>query len=285
MGNFNFIVFSFELDPTVRHTWWSLIIGGGFTFISLYAVNQTQVQRLMTLNSLKRAQGSLWTSWPILSTISLSTSFSGLCLYWYYQTCDPFLKGAITSRDQIMPLFIMDALADDYKGLPGIFVAGIFSACLSSVSSSVNSIATVVVEDYIKLWYLKFSNKSIPDNKLAIISKFVTVIAGIVCIAVAFLAENLGGVLEASLTVFAAVGGPLFALFSLGMTTKRANERAGILAVLLGIGLGLWMGFGGPKPPAPSLKFNTDDCSAFDWGTGRNGFTNVTSLPVKDDEE
>nr|CAD7194224.1 unnamed protein product [Timema douglasi] len=38
-------------DPTVRHTWWSLILGGGFTYCSLYAVNQTQVQRLLTLRS------------------------------------------------------------------------------------------------------------------------------------------------------------------------------------------------------------------------------------------
>jgi hypothetical protein len=40
---------SFDPDPTVRHTWWSLIIGGGFTYLSLYAVNQAQVQRLLTL--------------------------------------------------------------------------------------------------------------------------------------------------------------------------------------------------------------------------------------------
>ena len=40
---------SFDPDPTVRHTWWSLIIGGSFQYLSLYAVNQTQVQRLLTL--------------------------------------------------------------------------------------------------------------------------------------------------------------------------------------------------------------------------------------------
>jgi hypothetical protein len=40
---------SFDPDPTVRHTWWSLVIGGCFTYLSLYAVNQAQVQRLLTL--------------------------------------------------------------------------------------------------------------------------------------------------------------------------------------------------------------------------------------------
>jgi len=40
---------SFDPDPTVRHTCWSVIIGGCFIYLSLYAVNQTQVQRLLTL--------------------------------------------------------------------------------------------------------------------------------------------------------------------------------------------------------------------------------------------
>lgn len=42
---------NFDLDPTIRHTWWSLIIGGGFTFLSLYAVNQAQVQRYLSVRS------------------------------------------------------------------------------------------------------------------------------------------------------------------------------------------------------------------------------------------
>jgi hypothetical protein len=48
---------------------------------------------------------------------------------------------------------------------------------------------------------------------------------GFVCLAVAFLAQFLGGVLQASLTIFGVVGGPLLALFSLGMFTTTANEK------------------------------------------------------------
>lgn len=36
-------------DPTVRHTWWSLTIGGFFTYLSLYGVNQVQIQRMLTV--------------------------------------------------------------------------------------------------------------------------------------------------------------------------------------------------------------------------------------------
>ena len=65
-------------DPTVRHTLWTQVItvimrmmmivyvlitqmfGGCFVYCSLYAVNQAQVQRLLSLPSLKAGQAALW---------------------------------------------------------------------------------------------------------------------------------------------------------------------------------------------------------------------------------
>lgn len=128
---------SFDIDPTTRHTWFTMIIGGCFTYLTLYAVNQTQVQRLLTVKSLKQAQLALWWNWPILSALSLTTSFSGLVIYYYYRTCDPLTQGRITNRDQNMPIYVADALGH-LPGIPGLFVAGIFSASLSSVSACLN---------------------------------------------------------------------------------------------------------------------------------------------------
>lgn len=102
-GRVNFIEFS--LDPTVRHTWWSLIIGGMVTYLSLYGVNQTQVQRLLSVRNLKSAQSALWWNLPLLGMLSFSTIFSGLSIFYYYRDCDPLLKGRIDKRDQIMPPF------------------------------------------------------------------------------------------------------------------------------------------------------------------------------------
>ncbi|RWS05976.1 putative sodium-dependent multivitamin transporter-like protein, partial [Dinothrombium tinctorium] len=48
--------FNFDADPTVRHTVWSLAIGGIFIYVSLYGVNQTQVQRCLTVRSLRDAK-------------------------------------------------------------------------------------------------------------------------------------------------------------------------------------------------------------------------------------
>lgn len=92
---------STDMDPTSRNTWASLTIGGFFTYLSLYAVNQTQVQRLLTVKDLKASQMALWLNWPILTLLSLSTAFSGLSLFYYYGKCDPVLQQRISSRDQV----------------------------------------------------------------------------------------------------------------------------------------------------------------------------------------
>ena len=51
---------------------------------------------------------------------------------------------------QLLPLFVMDILGDNYPGFPGFFVAGIFSGALSTVSGGLNSLAAVTLEDFIK---------------------------------------------------------------------------------------------------------------------------------------
>lgn len=65
----------------------------------------------------------------------------------------------------------------------------------------------------------------ISENSASIQTKILSLIYGIVCIAVAYLAQFLGGVLQAALTIFGVVGGPLLGMFSLGMFTTIANEE------------------------------------------------------------
>uniref|UniRef100_A0A1B6DHZ5 Sodium-dependent multivitamin transporter n=1 Tax=Clastoptera arizonana TaxID=38151 RepID=A0A1B6DHZ5_9HEMI len=136
-------------DPTIRHTYFSLLIGGGLTYLSLYAINQTQVQRYLTMKDYKTAVKSLWLSLPILIILSFSTGFSGLAIFSKYYSCDPLLEGRISRSDQMMPLFIVESV-NSFPGLAGLFVAGIFSASLSTVSACLNSLSAVTLEDYIK---------------------------------------------------------------------------------------------------------------------------------------
>ena len=46
--------FSFDTKLTTRHTVWTMIIGGYFTWISVFGINQTQVQRYLTVPDKKK---------------------------------------------------------------------------------------------------------------------------------------------------------------------------------------------------------------------------------------
>ncbi|XP_052740789.1 putative sodium-dependent multivitamin transporter [Bicyclus anynana] len=244
---------NFSVDPTERHTWWSLIIGGMITYLSLYAVNHTQVQRLQTVSTLERSQKCLWWSWPVLLTLGVSTCVSGLSMYAVYRDCDPLASKRITAIDQLMPFYVVDVMKV-VPGLAGLFVAGIFSASLSTISAACNALAAVTLCDYVGRWF-KVNPSYVPW-----LTKLAACFFGLVFLALAFIAEHLGGILQAALTIFGAVGGPLLGIFTLGMFTTYANEMGVSVALLSGMAMTLWISFGGPRPAPVKLPVSVEGC-------------------------
>lgn len=59
-----------------------------------------------------------------------------------------YRSGRISSGDQLMPLFVLDTMGQ-IRGLTGLFLAGVCSSALCSVSAALNSLAAVTLEDYI----------------------------------------------------------------------------------------------------------------------------------------
>ena len=47
---------SFDPDPLKRHTVWSIVVGGSMIWISVYSINQSQVQRYLACRSLAHAK-------------------------------------------------------------------------------------------------------------------------------------------------------------------------------------------------------------------------------------
>lgn len=231
---------NFDPDPTVRHTVWTLAVGGIFVYVSLYGVNQAQVQRLMTVNTLDKAQTALFLNWPIVSALSLITSFAGIVMYANFRHCDPLLAGKITKTDQVLPYFVMLYLGG-VQGLPGLFVAGIFSGALSTVSSAVNSLAAVLLEDFVRPFCI--SQKTY-DKHASLILKILAFSFGILCVLLTGVVEQLGGVLQASFMIFGVVGGPLLGVFTLGMLCRTANQAAALSGLIGGLVMGFWIGAG-----------------------------------------
>ncbi|GBL54209.1 hypothetical protein AVEN_177841-1 [Araneus ventricosus] len=82
----------------------------------------------------------------------------GLVLYGYFRYCDPMTSSnrPIHSADQLMPYFIAITLGH-LPGIPGLCICGIFSASLSTVSSAINSLASVATEDFIRPLFPKIN--------------------------------------------------------------------------------------------------------------------------------
>lgn len=58
------------------------------------------------VRKLKTAQNSCWLNLPIISLLSVSTSFAGLAIFSKYARCDPFASCKISKSDQVMCFFV-----------------------------------------------------------------------------------------------------------------------------------------------------------------------------------
>ncbi|XP_075408830.1 sodium-coupled monocarboxylate transporter 1 [Tenrec ecaudatus] len=257
-GRLNF--WNFDPNPLQRHTFWTIIIGGTFTWTSIYGVNQSQVQRYISCKSRFQAKMSLYVNLVGLWAILVCSVFSGLALYSRYHDCDPWTANKVSAPDQLMPYLVLDIL-QDYPGLPGLFVACAYSGTLSTVSSSINALAAVTVEDLIKPRFRSLSEKS-----LSWISQGTSVLYGALCIGMAALASLMGALLQAALSIFGMVGGPLLGLFSLGILVPVANSIGALVGLMAGFAISLWVGIGAQLyPPLPErtlpLSLETYGCN------------------------
>ena len=57
------------------------------------------------------------------------------------------------------------------------------------------------------------------------------------------------------------VGGPLLGIFTLGMLFEAANQTGAVIGTLTSLMFTLWIGFGQPRPMAPTLPVSTEGCS------------------------
>ncbi|CAH1781604.1 unnamed protein product, partial [Owenia fusiformis] len=221
----------FDLNPLTRHTFWGLTIGVGATCTHLYGVSQPGVQRFSATRSLKDARLTMLTVIPAVCVIYALTALVGLTVYAYYShiQCDPMVIGAVTNINQIFPYFVMDVLA--VPGVPGIFLAAMFSAALSTISSLVNSLAANVWEDVLRD---RFPNTS--PARATHITKGLVIVLGILSTVMAFIAMKIPGqILQVTMALSGAVGGSVVGMYCLGAFTTSCNWK--------GVTVGGWVGF------------------------------------------
>ncbi|XP_053700836.1 solute carrier family 5 member 6 isoform X2 [Synchiropus splendidus] len=242
-------------DPTERHTFWTLGVGGVFLMLSLYGVNQAQVQRYLSARSEKAAVRSCYMVFPSLQLALALSCVMGLVMFARYCGEDHSAQLGSTSRDAMVIYFVMDML-QGLPGLPGLFVACLFSAALSTISTAFNSLATVTMEDLIKPRY-----PAMTEKRATLLSRLLAVSYGVLCVAMAYLTHLMGdSVLQVALKIFGMVGGPILGLFCLGMFFPWANPTGAVAGLGAGLSLVFWIGIGsivtssGTRPLPPNCR-------------------------------
>ncbi|XP_046903639.1 solute carrier family 5 member 6 isoform X1 [Hypomesus transpacificus] len=244
-------------DPTERHTFWTLGVGGVFLMLSLYGVNQAQVQRYLSSRTERVAVMSCYMVFPSLQVALALSCVMGLVMFAQYCGEDFSDRIGTSSKDAMVLYFVMDML-QGLPGLPGLFVACLFSAALSSISSAFNSLATVTMEDLIKPHF-----PSMTEARATLLSKALALVYGLVCLAMAYVTHLMGdSVLQVALKVFGIVGGPLLGLFCLGMFFPGANTTGALTGLGAGLVMAFWVGIGSIVTRTPGSRApSSHNCS------------------------
>uniref|UniRef100_A0A8C1TG98 Solute carrier family 5 member 6 n=1 Tax=Cyprinus carpio TaxID=7962 RepID=A0A8C1TG98_CYPCA len=209
-------------DPTVRHTFWTLGVGGVFLMLSLYGVNQAQVQRYLSSRTEKEAVMSCYMVFPCLQVALMLSCLMGLVMY-------------------MVLYFVMDML-QNFPGLPGLFVACLFSASLSIhwlanecyISPNLFPLDNLKVSTFSAGFHF-WMNSSFKEPP------FIT-----------FIFKNVVFRFKAALSIFGMVGGPLLGLFCLGIFFPCANSIGAVIGLAAGLVMSFWVGIGGFLSRMPS---------------------------------
>jgi len=215
------LLHSFRFDPTIRHTFWTTVIGGTIFWINVNGLNQNMIQRYLALKDVPTARKGQLIYVIGVSIMIFLCSYNGLLLYATYHDCDPLTTKLAKAKDQMMPLMVLEVLGD-LPGASGIFIAGVFSAALSSLSTGLNAMSAVVLEDFCK----PYMKGDISERMSAVVMRGTVLVLGVLSVGLVYVVQHLGSVLQLSMSVPTACFGPLLGVYTVGVIIPWIGRRA-----------------------------------------------------------
>ncbi|MBL8890393.1 MAG: sodium/solute symporter [Planctomycetaceae bacterium] len=210
---------------------WFIMIGSLFTNLFSYTASQDVVQRYITTKDEPAAARAIWGN-VILSPLAQAIFFAiGSCLLAYYVQFPARLSVAL-ENDSVFPQFIVRQMP---AGVAGLIIAAIFAASQSTISSSLNSLATAYTVDFQR----RFSPQMSEESELRV-ARWATLAAGVLGIALAIFLAKSGvpkSLWETFLTVVGLFSGAISGLFVLGIFSRSANGRGAMVGGLFSVAL------------------------------------------------
>ncbi len=238
-GKLKFIDFGWGMNfknfITQPYTFLTALFGGAVFSIASHGTDQLIVQRLLTTKNLRSSQKALIGSGLVVFLQFALFMFIGLLLFGFYSGLTPGQLGLATA-DEIFAKFIVEEIP---AGLSGLIIAAILAAAMSTLSSSINSLASSTTLDIYKPYWGKTSS---PEKDLKI-SRKITIFWGIVITGSAFffaaLQLNSTGerpaVVELGLSIASYTYGGLLGVFLLGVLSRKIRQTDALFGFFSGL--------------------------------------------------
>ncbi|MFH0842281.1 MAG: sodium:solute symporter [Bacteroidota bacterium] len=233
-NKFSFGSFSASLRES---TFWVVLIYGLFINLQNYGIDQNYIQRYMATNTDREARSSALFGSLLYIPVSLIFFYIGTALYSFYSAQPDLLPEELMApgaADRVFPWFIATQLP---PGLTGLLIAAIFAAGMSTVSTSLNSTATIFLTDY----YRRYFNKNAGDKssmKMLYISSLATGVAGT---GIALSLTGVESALDAWWSLASIFSGGMLGLFLLGFISRKAGNPEAVTGVISGVLVIAWM--------------------------------------------
>ena len=218
-------------------TFWVILIYGLFINLQNYGIDQNYVQRYMTTSSEKEAKSSALFGSLLYIPVSLIFFYIGTALFSYYTAQPDLLPAELRvpgAGDKVFPHFIATGLP---AGITGLLIASIFAAGMSTVATSLNSTATIILSDY----YKRYFNKETAEKTSMKVLYSSSLIFGILGVTIALALVGVESVLDAWWGLASIFSGGMLGLFLLGYLSKRVRNIDAVIGVIIGALIIIWM--------------------------------------------
>jgi SSS family solute:Na+ symporter len=218
-----------DLNFAQKTNFWVMSLYGFFWYLQKYSADQTIVQRYLVAKSDRDALKGV--ALGALLCVPVWTLFMliGTLVWSYYQLSGEALPDYVDKTDKVFPHFLVTKIP---AGVAGLFIASLFAAGMSTLSSDLNCLSAVGVEDY----YRKLRPNATDWQRL-LAGKIIVGACGLLAVSIAVvIAVYSERVLSLYYAVSSIISGGLAGLFLLAFFSRRANKQGvwiGIIANLI----------------------------------------------------
>jgi solute:Na+ symporter, SSS family len=226
---------SFGLSLT-ESTFWIVFIYGIFINLQNYGIDQNYIQRYMSARNENEAISSAFGGGLLYIPVSLLFFMIGTGLFVYYQVYPDLLPGEFRGEgmsDSVFPYFIVNGLP---VGITGLLIASIFAAGMSTISTSLNSGATVILNDFYRPYKEQVTERE-SVSVLYIASAGICVLG----VLISFYIIRVESALDIWWNLAGIFSGGMLGLFLLGYFSKKVENAQAAIGVVLGLLVIIWM--------------------------------------------